>query len=157
MRQKIVVNSMMMVLAILLMASWAHGANIQLANMWLHHSMDPMDLTHHFGVGSPHQVNPDMYQLIKIQTNDDADKLQTVSKRSEKGKAAASVSFTAFGEERTIQMQRNWKLVSKEAKMFLTDGVEKSQIFPAQDTCHHFLHSSDDMSAAFTRCHHPSK
>ena len=48
-------------------------ANIELANMWLHHQMEPFELTHHFGVGSASQVQPEMYQVIKI-SSDSADK-----------------------------------------------------------------------------------
>ena len=44
-----------------------HAApNIELANMWIHHEMNPFELSHHFGVESPQQVNPDLYQIIKI-------------------------------------------------------------------------------------------
>ena len=37
--------------------------------MWLHHEMDPVELTHHFGVNSPQQVNPDIYQVIQIHSD----------------------------------------------------------------------------------------
>ena len=45
------------------------GTDITLANMWLHHEMDPLELNHHFGVDSSHKVDPDMYQIIKIKTS----------------------------------------------------------------------------------------
>ena len=37
--------------------------------MWLHHEMEPVELTHHFGVNSPQQVNPDIYQVIQIHSD----------------------------------------------------------------------------------------
>ena len=47
--------------------------------MWLHHEMDPVELTHHFGVNSPQQVNPDIYQVIQIHS-DKSDQGLTESK-----------------------------------------------------------------------------
>ena len=57
------------------------AANIELANMWLHHEMNPFELSHHFGVESSQQVSPDMYQLIKIDSGFPAPN-STKSKRS---------------------------------------------------------------------------
>ena len=56
------------------------ATNITLANMWLHHEMNPFELSRHFGVESSHQVNPDMYQIIQIQTSGYPS--ATMSKRS---------------------------------------------------------------------------
>ena len=42
----------------------------QQMNTWLHHEMKPSELNHHFGVEFPQQVNPSLYQVIQIHTDD---------------------------------------------------------------------------------------
>ena len=49
---------------------FANAAKIELLNTWLHHEMMPSELNHHFGVEFPQQVNPSLYQVIQIHTDD---------------------------------------------------------------------------------------
>ena len=49
---------------------FANAAKIELINTWLHHEMMSPELNYHFGVESPHQVNPSLYQVIQIHTDD---------------------------------------------------------------------------------------
>jgi hypothetical protein len=42
------------------------SSHVKVANLWLHHEMDPFELSHHFGVDHSSKVDPDMYQVIKI-------------------------------------------------------------------------------------------
>lgn len=125
-----------------------HAApNIELANMWIHHEMNPFELSHHFGVESPQQVNPDMYQIIKI----DSGSLFPKPKRS--GFLDHIVNFNAFGKQQQIKLKVNRKLLSKTAQMFLTNGVdEKTQLSLPADTDCHYLHNSEEMSAALSNC-----
>ena len=59
-----------MALTLLLLLHVAFSANIEVSNNWIHNAMDPLELSHHFGVQSSHQVDPLMYQVINIKTEE---------------------------------------------------------------------------------------
>lgn len=127
-----------------------HGANIELANMWLHHEMAPWELNRHFGVEASNQVRPEMYQVIKIQTHNDESDGGNKSKRAQDQEM--TISFLAFGQHRRIQLVKNRKLLSADAKVFFTDGAQKLPLELPSNTDCHFLHNSDSMSAAMSNC-----
>ena len=63
------------------------------------------------------------------------------------------VNFNAFGKQQQIKLKVNRKLLSKTAQMFLTNGVdEKTQLSLPADTDCHYLHNSEEMSAALSNC-----
>merc|ERR1719350_813578 len=83
-----------------------HAApNIELANMWIHHEMNPFELSHHFGVESPQQVNPDLYQIIKIDSSSPFPK----PKRS--GLLDHIVNFNAFGKQQKNKTESQQEIV----------------------------------------------
>ena len=134
-----------MALALLLLFNVALGANIEVANNWLHHAMDPMELGHHFGVESSHQVDPMMYQIINIKTEEGK------SKRSENSDSH-TINFEAFGLKRKISLKLNRKLVSSNIQAFVTDGQNRTKVKMPLNTKCHFLHNSEDLSAALSNC-----
>ena len=79
-----------MALTLLLLLHVAYSANIEVSNNWIHHAMDPLELSHHFGVQSSHQVDPLMYQVINIKSEEGKSKRSGNSNHH-------SVSFEAFG------------------------------------------------------------
>lgn len=124
------------------------GANIELANMWLHHEMAPWELNRHFGVETSNQVSPDMYQVIKIQTHD-----SSKSKRQGGNEGQTAISFVAFGQHRRIQLIKNRNLLSKDAKAYLIDGSQKLPLELPSNTDCHFLSDADSLlSAAMSNC-----
>ena len=63
--QKIVIS---VIFSLCFLRKYGQAAKIEIANMWLHHQMDPFELSHHFGVESSQQVDPESYQVITINT-----------------------------------------------------------------------------------------
>jgi uncharacterized cupredoxin-like copper-binding protein len=59
--------------------------HLEMANQWLHHEMNSFDLKHHFGVDQSTKVDPELYQVIKIDVEQ-----KNVSKSS----SPYSVSFS---------------------------------------------------------------
>ena len=134
-----------MALTLLLLLHVANSANIEVSNNWIHHAMDPLELSHHFGVQSSHQVDPLMYQVINIKTEEGKSKRSGNSNHH-------SVTFEAFGISRKLDMKLNKKLLSKSTKFFMVNGNNKTEIsMPANTNCH-FLHNSEEMSAALSNC-----
>ena len=129
----------------------SHCATIEVANLWLHHEMEPMELSHHFGVDSAHQVNPDMYQVIRINFNEGND--EEVSKRSrDVPKDDHSISIEAFGQKQKILLEKNSQLLSQKAKILVaTESGMQEMPLPNNTDCH-FLHSSEQVSAALSNC-----
>ena len=103
--------------------------------------MEPFELSHHFGVDSPDQVQPEMYQVISIDTNEP----DTKTKRSG---IDHSIKITAFDLDQTIHLSKNEKLLSKEAKIYV-DEIPFDM--DARTDCH-FLHNSEQLSAAISNC-----
>ena len=69
------------------------------------------------------------------------------------GKSEHIINFEAFGQQKEIRMKVNRKLLSKTAQMFLTNGPdEKTPLSLPIDVDCHFLHNSEEMSAAFSNC-----
>ena len=134
-----------MTLALLFLVNVALGANIEVANNWLHHAMDPFELGHHFGVESSHQVDPMMYQIINIKTEEGK------SKRSGSSDSH-NIDFEAFGLKRKINLKLNKKLVSSNIQAFVTDGQNRTKVEMPSNTKCHFLHNSEDLSAALSNC-----
>ena len=145
----------------------AKAANINLINNWLHHEMEPLELYHHFGVDSPAQVNPQLYQVIQIHL--DSDKFQEPKsthdehgmeqyarlppfvKRAESPTASQAINYKAFGFQNNILLERNEKLLSSAAQLFFVDNnsTEEGQL-PEKTDCH-FLHNSENMTAALSK------
>jgi len=107
-----------MALTLLLLLHVAYSANIEVSNNWIHHAMDPLELSHHFGVQSPHQVDPLMYQVINIKSEEGKSKRSGNSNHH-------SVTFEAFGISRKLDMKLNKKLLSKSTKFFMVNGNNK--------------------------------
>ena len=146
----------------------AKAANINVINNWLHHEMEPLELKHLFGVDSPAQVNPQIYQVIQIYL--DSDKIQepesthdehgmdqyarippVVKKRAESPTASKAIKYEAFGFQNNILLERNEKLLSSAAQLFFVDNnsTEEGQL-PEKTDCH-FLHNSENMTAALSK------
>ena len=145
----------MLVVVILSSLVIAQAANIDLLNNWLHHEMEPIELHHHFGVDSPAQVNPQLYQVIQIHI--DSDKFQEpehifdVQKRTGSATASQAIKYKAFGFQNNILLERNEKLLSSAAQLFFVDNNSTEEGQMPENTDCHYLHNSKNMTAALSK------
>ena len=150
---------MMLLVVLLFSFVITKAANIGMLNDWLHHEMDPLELNHHFGVDSPTNVNPQMYQVIQIHIDSDKphipedtndENVMIVKKRTESSQASQSIKYEAFGFQNNILLERNENILSAAAKLVFVEKYATMEGQMPENTNCHFLHNSENISAALS-------